>query len=80
MHNDTIGVYELPKLANPSWSGSVANDEPIELTIDGFKVVKAPSTLTSNKQFLKAVPNFDTFTRIWLVVRDVCLATEQARD
>ncbi|CDW97776.1 hypothetical protein, partial [Sporisorium scitamineum] len=80
VHNDTIGVYELPKLANPSWTGGATEGEPTELTIDGFRVVKAPSASSTNKQFLKAIPNFDAFTRVWVVYSSLRTASSPDRD
>ncbi|KAJ1600097.1 hypothetical protein NDA14_001013 [Ustilago hordei] len=64
---DSISIYELPKLANPSWPSSTALEDPTPVLIEGFSIVKAPTTSTSNRQFVKAVPNFLTFSRLWVV-------------
>ncbi|CDS82024.1 uncharacterized protein SPSC_00206 [Sporisorium scitamineum] len=78
--NDTLTVYELPKLANPSWQGVQASEEPQELTIEGLKVVKAPTASTSNRQFLKAVPNFDIFARLWVIYLSLRASSSPDRD
>ncbi|SYW82596.1 uncharacterized protein UBRO2_04718 [Ustilago bromivora] len=67
IHQDTLSIYELPKLANPSWPGAPTQEEPAPVVIEGFSVVKGPSTSASNRQFIKAVPNFSTFGRLWVV-------------
>ncbi|SYW80067.1 uncharacterized protein UBRO2_03335 [Ustilago bromivora] len=59
VHQDTLTAYDLPKLANPSWPGTPAQEDPV--VIEGFLVVKAPSTSASNCQFIKAIPNFSMF-------------------
>ena len=66
-HQDILSIYDLPKLANPSWPSSTALEEPAPVLIEGFSIVKGPTTSTSNHQFIKAVPNFLTFGRLWLV-------------
>ncbi|SYW81880.1 uncharacterized protein UHO2_00384 [Ustilago hordei] len=61
VHQDTLSVYDLLKLANPSWPGATAQDEPAPVVIEGFSVMKGPSASASNHQFSKTVPNFSTF-------------------
>ncbi|SYW81930.1 uncharacterized protein UHO2_00419 [Ustilago hordei] len=67
IHQDTLSVYDLPKLANPSWPGAPALEDNALVLIEGFSVVKGQSTSTSNRQFIKAVPSFSTFGRLWVV-------------
>ncbi|SAM75287.1 uncharacterized protein UBRO_20276 [Ustilago bromivora] len=65
--SDILSIYDLPKLANPLWPGSTALEEPAPVLIEGFSVVKGPTTSTSNHQFIKAVPNFLTFGQLWVI-------------
>ncbi|SYW75999.1 uncharacterized protein UBRO2_01154 [Ustilago bromivora] len=65
--SDTLGIYDLPKLTNPLWPNSMALEEPAPVLIEGFSIVKGPNTSTSNHQFVKAVPNFLTFSRLWVI-------------
>ncbi|SAM62833.1 uncharacterized protein UBRO_20156 [Ustilago bromivora] len=67
VRQDTLTVYDLPKLANLSWPGAPAPEDPAPVVIEGFSVVKGPSTSASNRQFVKTVPNFSTFGRLWVV-------------
>ncbi|SPC61266.1 uncharacterized protein UHOD_11259 [Ustilago sp. UG-2017b] len=76
----THRIYDLPKLANPSWPGSTALEEPAPVLIKGFSVVKGPTTSTSNCQFIKAVPNFLTFGRFWVVYLLLRSSTSNDRD
>ena len=77
---DTLNVYDLPKLANPSWPGIVTVEEPVPVLIEGFSVVKGPTSSASNRQFLKAVPNFLTFGRLWVVYLSLRSSTSLDRD
>ncbi|SAM84647.1 uncharacterized protein UBRO_20838 [Ustilago bromivora] len=65
--SDILSIYDLLKLANPSWPGSTALEEPALVLIKGFSIIKGPTTSTSNCQFIKVVPNFLTFGRLWVV-------------
>ncbi|KAJ1027514.1 hypothetical protein NDA18_003517 [Ustilago nuda] len=67
VHNNSLSIYELPKLANPSWPGVSAQTEVEMVVIEGVSVVKALTTSASSRQFVKAVPNFSTFSRLWIV-------------
>ena len=79
-HQDILSIYDLPKLANPSWPGSTALVEPAPVLIEGFSIVKGPTTSTSNHQFIKAVPNFLTFGRLWVVYLSLRSSTSNDRD
>ncbi|KAJ1597917.1 hypothetical protein NDA14_007430 [Ustilago hordei] len=80
VHNDTITVYELPKLANPAWPGTVADEEPADVFIDSFKLSKRSGPSTSNKGFLRAVPSFDAFTKLWFIYTSLRAASSPDRD
>lgn len=80
VHHDTITIYELPKLANPAWPGTVADEEPAEVFIDGFKLSKRSGPSTSNKGFLRAVPLFDAFTKLWFIYTLLRAASSPDRD
>ncbi|SYW80270.1 uncharacterized protein UBRO2_03538 [Ustilago bromivora] len=47
-HQDILSIYDLLKLANPSWPGSTALEEPALVLIKGFSIIKGPTTSTSN--------------------------------
>ncbi|SOV07202.1 uncharacterized protein UDID_18744 [Ustilago sp. UG-2017a] len=52
-HQDILSIYDLPKLANPSWPGATALEEPAPVLIKGFSVVKGPTTSTSTVSLSK---------------------------
>ncbi|KAJ1022897.1 hypothetical protein NDA13_004947 [Ustilago tritici] len=78
--SDTLGIYDLPKLTNPSWPNSTALEEPAPVLIEGFSIVKGPTTSTSNHQFVKAVPNFLTFSRLWVIYLSLRSSTSPDHD
>ncbi|SAM85242.1 uncharacterized protein UBRO_20084 [Ustilago bromivora] len=80
VHQDTLSIYDLPKLANPSWPGATAQEEPAPVVIEGFSVVKGPSTSASNRQFSKAVPNFSTFGQLWVIYLSLRSSTSHDND
>ncbi|SAM84093.1 uncharacterized protein UBRO_21010 [Ustilago bromivora] len=79
-HQDILSIYDLPKLANPLWPGSTALEEPAPVLIEGFSVIKGPTTSTSNHQFIKAVPNFLTFGQLWVIYLLLRSSTSNDRD
>ncbi|KAJ1034241.1 hypothetical protein NDA18_001105 [Ustilago nuda] len=54
--------------------------EPAPVLIEGVSIVKAPTTSTSNHQFIKAVPNFLTFSRLWVIFLSLQSSTSPDRD
>ncbi|SPO22535.1 uncharacterized protein UTRI_01213 [Ustilago trichophora] len=80
VHSNTITVYELPKLANPAWPSTVVDEEASEVFIDGFKLSKRAGSSTSNKGFLRAVPTFEVFTKIWFIYTLLRAASSPDRD
>ncbi|KAJ1017988.1 hypothetical protein NDA13_006596 [Ustilago tritici] len=80
IHQDTLSVYNLPKLANPSWPGATAQEEPALVVIEGFSVIKGQSTSTSNHQFIKAVPSFSMFGQLWVIYLSLQSSSSNDRD
>ncbi|CDR99014.1 hypothetical protein [Sporisorium scitamineum] len=48
VHNDTLSVYNPPKLAHPSWPSMAAQDETSAVRVNGFKIPKALTTASTN--------------------------------
>ncbi|UTT94215.1 hypothetical protein NDA17_004195 [Ustilago hordei] len=58
----------------------MALEDPTPVLIEGFSIVKAPTTSTSNCQFIKVVPNFLTFSRLWVVFLSLRSSSSPDRD
>ncbi|KAJ1031729.1 hypothetical protein NDA13_002118 [Ustilago tritici] len=64
-----------PATHNPALPACIA-----PVLIEGFSVVKGPTTSTSNRQFVKAVPNFLTFSRLWVIYLSLRSSTSPNHD
>ncbi|TKY91068.1 hypothetical protein EX895_000004 [Sporisorium graminicola] len=66
VYNDTLPAQELHRLANPAWLPADP-EESTGFTVNGIVFGKPATSLSSSRQFAKALPNFASFWRVWIV-------------
>ncbi|CDW97143.1 hypothetical protein [Sporisorium scitamineum] len=58
-------------LAPPTLPACSAQEEAPAVMVDSFKIIKAPTTASTNHQFFKSVPNFETFSCLWTIYSSI---------
>lgn len=67
VHNDTLSIYELPRLGDPSWPTALPDEMPSLLVAGVSAIPQQTPVSASNQEFLKDVPSVATFGRLWFI-------------